>query len=577
MTAKIEFCNDVSVMGRKWEVKQGGEPSPFEDVDPTVVSIADARGFDPERFFRPSIKTEMPDPSVMKGMDEAVAKFCDAVETGKKIAVYGDYDVDGATSTSLMMRWLSAMGRPSPFYIPDRIKEGYGPNSAAIRRLREEHGTEFILFLDCGTRAHEPLGVAEELGMEIVILDHHLQDDRDPPGVLVNPNRRDETKEFGYLCTAGLAFLFLVAVQREMRSRGFFDETRLEVQLMDWIGLAALGTVCDLVPLKGLNRAIVARGMPKMGEITGLKALRYINGDPDLNEHTCGFVFGPCINAEGRIGDTRSGTMLLSTDDLDEAHEIAIKLFETNKERQEMTKAAQAAAVQIASTEMVDDSTIVIYNEDWHPGIVGIVASKVKDAVNKPTIIIGSGGTGSCRSVTGYNIGADVDAALAAEVISKGGGHMMAAGLHVNPKNVDKLRKLLCSRSAGYEHPPLEIDLAIGCGGMSASLLESMERLRPFGMGNPQPRIALHGGMVTRVEVMKGLHIKLHMAGRFGTAQALLFNAIGTPLGDALKLAEDKFVDVYGKARVDFFAGKKRPVLLIEDAMIKDDAVEAAA
>jgi single-stranded-DNA-specific exonuclease len=570
----VEFCNETSVLGRKWAIKDRIEGPKIDGIDPIVVSVAASRGFDATRFFAPTLHEEMPDPSIMKGMDEAVKAFCDAVIAGRKIAVYGDYDVDGATSTSMMIRWLRLMGNNAIFYIPDRLKEGYGPNEGAIRRLHAEEGIEFLLFLDCGTVAHKQLAVARDLGMEVVVIDHHDQNDQDPPAILVNPKRRDETGDYAYLCTAGLVFVFLVAVQREMRLRSFFNDERPAVSLQNWLGIVALGTVCDIVPLRGLNRAYVHLGLPKMGEIPGIKALTIANGDPEYNERTCGFVFGPCINAEGRIGDTRSGTMLLSTDDMDEAHDIAQKLVETNKERQEMTKAAQTAAVEIAVTTMQAYNTVVIYNEDWHPGIVGIVASKVKDAVNKPTVIIGSGGTGSCRSVTGYDIGADIRAAMSAGMLHKGGGHAMAAGLHVDPERVPELLEFLSARSAGFVHPPKEIDLAIPCGRVSPELIDAMMQLRPFGTDNPQPRVVIHGGYVSKVTVMKELHVKVMIAGRYGSNEAVIWNAIGTPLGDALRQSDDKFVDVYGTARVDTYGGKRKPVLIIEDAMIKENEDE---
>ncbi|MBY3433179.1 single-stranded-DNA-specific exonuclease RecJ [Rhizobium laguerreae] len=581
MTAIPEFCNDVSVRGREWQLKPQPDGPTIAGVHPSAVSVAVARGFDPERFFSPKLRDELPDPSIMKGMDEAVAIFCNAVEARKRIAIYGDYDVDGATSTSLLVRWLTWIGQPPIFYIPDRIAEGYGPNANAIRRLKEEHDIEFILFLDCGTRAHAPLAVGVELGIEMAILDHHDPDANDPPAVLVNPKRRDETGDYAYLCAAGLAFVFLVALNREMRNRGFFTEDRPEPDLKKWLGIVALGTVCDMVPLVKLNRVFVKMGLPLMGEIPGIRALQSVNatknGLPDFNEHTCGFVFGPCINAEGRIGDTRSGATLLAADDETVAMEMAVKLVETNKERQDITKAAESLAIEIATTQMAGDSTIVIYNDDWHPGIVGIVAGRVKDAVNKPAVVIGRGGTGSCRSVTGYSIGAAVDVALEAGVIDKGGGHMMAAGLHVKPENVGELRRILCEQSNGFKMQPVEVDMSIACGGLTVPLVEGMEVLRPFGMGNPQPRIVVHGGYVTRVQIMTGVHIKLHLAGRFGSCKALLFNGVGTPLGDALALAEDKFVDVYGRSRIDFHAGKNNAVILIDDAMIRPESAEESA
>lgn len=564
----IQFCAAKSVKGKQWAVKPLPVAIPPEGINEIAARVAVSRGFDPERFFAPAIKSEMPDPSSLKSMDEAVASFCDAVQANKKMLIYGDYDVDGATSTALILRWLTSMCHENVlYYISDRLKEGYGPNGDAIRRVHLEEGAEYLLCLDSGTTAHGPLGVAHELGMEIVIIDHHDPDDRDPPGILVNPKRRDEDRSLEYLCTAGLAFLFLVGVQREMRRRGFFNEDRPEINLMNWLGIVALGTVADLVPLVGLNRAYVSVGLPLMDRIAGINALNIANGDCGYTAQTCGFVFGPCINAAGRIGDTRQGTYLLWSDNTEEVEEMSRLLVETNKQRQDITKSIVETAIEKART-MEDDGIIVLYDPEWHPGIVGLAASKVKDAMDRPAVIIGAGGAASCRSVDGFDLGASVRAAMKAGILIKGGGHAMAAGLTVLPERIDELRAFLCETIVGFIAPPIPVDLAFKCGELNPDVVEGLEALEPFGMKNPKPRIALVGGQVRSVQIMKGLHVKLFVMGQDGETEVIMWNGIGTPLGDALAESEDHWIDIYGTARIDAFGGRRRATVIADDAMI---------
>jgi single-stranded-DNA-specific exonuclease len=595
---EIQFCNSVSVRGRTWAVRDTVEvDSVPAGVHPLAAGIAAARGFALDRYFAPSLKTEMPDPSRFKGMDEAVRRFCDAIVSGKSIAVYSDYDVDGATSASLILRWIRAVGSDAVYYIPDRMTEGYGLNSAAITKLREEVGIEFILFLDAGTTAHEPLATAKALGLESVVIDHHDPDGMrrdlelgDPetnylvpcpgevgiPATLVNPKRPDEDRAYDYLCTAGLAFLFLVAVNREMRQRGFF-ETVQEPDLKRWLGIVALGTVADVVPLVGLNRAYVALGLARMEDIPGLRALNVANGDVGYTAYTCGFKFGPCINAAGRIGNTRTGTLLLATDDLKEADELAQLLVETNEERKAIERAAVDEAIERLE-EFKDDPIAVIGDENWHPGVVGLVASRVKDRLNRPAVIIGQDGKSSCRSVEGFDIGQAVIAAYKAGILVKGGGHTMAAGLTVTQDRIDDLRAFLCDRAKDFVQPPVQIDVALKCGELTPGMVEAFGRMAPFDQkDNPEPMVAVYGGWVKSVRIMKERHVKLFLAGEAGESEALLWNAIGTPLGDALAASDDKFVDIYGTSEINVFGGKRRAVVRIMDAMIIDTQDDIAA
>jgi single-stranded-DNA-specific exonuclease len=592
----VEFCNTISLKGREWHYQPLPEGVvPYANVDKTIAELIVSRGFDQERFFNPSFAEEMPDPSTLIGMDAAVSAFCDAVQAGKKIAIFGDYDVDGATSTAIVLRWLRHVGREAVFYIPDREKEGYGPNVNAIRKLHEEFNSEFLLLLDTGTTAHESVNLAVELGMEVVIIDHHLQDANDPNAVLVNPNQRAETGDFHYLCTVGLAFLFLVGVQREMRKRNFFNERIPQVDLRKWLGLVALGTVADLMLLKGLNRAYVANGLAKMENIPGLVALAELNKNKKTSApapytaRNCGFVFGPCLNATGRISDTRMATLLLLTDDEQEAMKLAREAVETNLERQAMTELAKDEAIKQATTIYKDDPVLMLYDKSWHPGINGVVAGRVKEATNKPVIICGTYNydeaikdgsqlfTGSARTVDNFDIGGVVIAAKKAEIVVKGGGHKMAAGVTLAEARIPEFRAFLNEAAKNHKAPPLQIDLVIPCGKLNVELMNSIEMMAPFGNGNPEPRIALVGGYISRVEVFAENSLRVHVAGEFGIATCNLWRGVGTPLGNALMASKDRFVDLYGVAKLNTFRTQTSAQLNIEDAMIKGWSSEQLA
>lgn len=574
----IEYVNSLSVSKKEWSEFTPVKSPGYADISPEICGVVVSRGFEPETFFNPSFKA-MPDPYKLVGMEAAVKVFCDAVQAGKKIGIFGDYDVDGATSTSLLFRWIGRMGGDSVFYIPDRMTEGYGPNVNAVRLLKEQESVEFLMFLDTGTTAHDSLDLAAELGMEIVTIDHHEQDSRDPKGILVNPNqRREEGREFGYLCTVGLVFLFLVGVQREMRRRGFFTEDRKEVDLREWLGIVALGTVADLMPLVGLNRAYVTLGLPRMASIPGIKALSELNRSrkdntpAEFNEHNCGFVYGPCINAAGRIGDTRTGTFLLSTDDPDRAMEIARDLVEINAERKAMTELAKEKAITLATTVYKDDPVIVVYDNDWHPGIVGIVAGRIREATGKPAIVMGRHGenlSGSARTHENFKIGAAVIEAKEKGLLIKGGGHHMAAGVTIAEDRVEEFRAFMNKAAEGTKAPPVRVDLALPVGKLSVNLVQSMDRMQPFGMGNPKPKVVLYGGFISGTKVMNNGHVKIFLTGEAGNAEAILFFGEETELGRALLASKNKFVDILGTAQVNIWGTQQNAQIKIEDAMIQ--------
>lgn len=574
------FCNDTSVKGRQWAVPgKQDKVMALEGLPVEVAQVMENRGVtNAEEFLNPSFHGSMPDPYVLKGMAEAVERFVEALQKQEPIAFFGDYDVDGATSTAILVRHLRMLtGQEARFYIPDRITEGYGPNAGAMETLANQ-GTRLLVVLDSGTTAFAPIERAVELGMEVIVIDHHKAETRLPPATVINPKRTDEDGSLAYLCTAGLAFLFAVAVQRELRNRGFF-EGRSEPDLRELLGIVALGTVADMVPLVGLNRAYVKIGLPMMEQIPGIQALREQTGlePPFYTVYSCGFVYGPCINAGGRIGDTMTGARLLSTDDPDEASELAKKLHELNKERQEMQRRAVDQAMERCAGEASANKVTIVYDDIWHPGIVGLVASRLKDALDASTIVIGTGGKGSARAVDGFDIGqAIIDARLQGLLIA-GGGHAAAGGLTVDPEKIPQLQAFMDSVAEGFVHPPTRVDLILPCGKPDVATVEAMEALAPFGLGNPSPRLVITGGVLTKVLVLKGRHLKGFLSGPEGEAQFILFNGVESQLGKKLLAAQGHRVDLCGKAKLNEYGGKVSVQLHPEDAMIGEAVDHVAA
>lgn len=582
-----EFCNDVSALGRRWELREAEASSvpalSLRDgtrVPPEVSEVAARRGVvDVRSWLEPSLRAFMPNPSDLVGLDEAVERFCAAVENGETVAILGDYDVDGATSTSTLLRWLRMAGAAkATFHIPDRMTEGYGPNNGAISMLRER-GASLLVIADSGTQAFAQVTHAREIGFDVVILDHHepKEDGTLPDALVVNPKRLDCDQSLSYLCTAGLALLFLVGANRRLRQTGYFERAGIpEPRLVELLGLTALGTVADVVPLKGLNRAYVALGLEAMPLIPGLRALKQaINEgregqgrEVDWTSHGCGFNFGPCINAGGRISDTKLGTRLLTSEDSEECADIAGRLVELNRQRQELQKEMVGQCVERVAADNQDWPVIVVYDPDWHPGVVGLGASKVKDQFDRSAVVIGQGGKGSGRSVDGFNIGRAFLRAVEAGLLIKGGGHAAAGGLTVDPERIGELREFLAKEAEGLERPATKVDLARGVNDVSVDAVEAFELCAPFGMGNPRPRIAVTGGILEGVRLLKDKHVKARLRSGGATVDLILFNGVGTRLGEAIQAAEGRFLDVMGEASLNEYGGRVSIQVKPEDVMV---------
>lgn len=556
-----------SVRGKEWGVPATVSIDAPEGIDAEAAAIARRRGIDDlDRYFRPSLANSMPDPDRLPNMTEAVRLVCDAVEAATPIGIYGDYDVDGATSVALVLRWLRLIGRDAVFHIPDRIAEGYGVSVAGVERLYAE-GIRFLIVADSGTTAVEAMARAGELGMSTAVFDHHEPGSEIPPSVIVNP-KLAPGQEYGYLCSAGIVFLMLVGANRELDRRGFFAD-RPKPDLRKLLGLVALGTVADVVPLVGLNRAYVATGVARAGEIEGMRALVRATGQTEYTVAALGFVFGPCINAGGRIDDTRLGTVLLSSDDVEECDSLAGELAQINRDRQEIQKNIVDEAIERASTEGLGSaSAVVIHGPEWHPGVVGLAAAKLREAFDRPAVVIGQYGKASCRSVEGFDIGTAIIAAREAGLLLTGGGHPMAAGFTIDPIHFGDFREFLLPRAAAAVRPPVAVDIVVPAGGLTPDLVVSMKALAPFGAGNPNARIAVVGGILKRVYEIKSRHLKFFLRGPEGETQAILFNGVGTPFGEELRHSEGCCVDLLGTATIDSYQGIDTATLRPEDAMV---------
>jgi single-stranded-DNA-specific exonuclease len=536
-------------------------------------------------FLDPTLKSLMPDPSHLRDMDTAAARIADAIIAKQPVAIFGDYDVDGACSSALMKRFLEHHETPGRIYIPDRIFEGYGPNVAAIETLISE-GAKLIVTVDCGTTSFEPLAAARRLATDVVVIDHHQADERLPEvAAVVNPNRQDDISGQGALCAAGVVFLVLVAVTRELRRRGFYAATP-EPDLLALLDLVALATVADVVPLIGLNRAYVKKGLAVMRarDNVGLTALVDAAGltTPPTPYHL-GFILGPRINAGGRIGNAALGATLLSTTDPIEAARIAELLNRLNKERKDIETLVLEEALAMADRQVTDDPSraiVVVASDAWHKGVVGLVASRLVERFRRPACVIAwdgdaarvNDGTGSLRSIPGVDLGSAVRAAVAAGLLLKGGGHAMAAGLTVSRQGLPALEQHLLSHlgaatTSAQDAAGLDIDAALVASGATPELMDMIERVSPFGQGNSEARFVLPAHRVKFAKLVGEAHVRVILEGGDGARlDAIAFRAAGQPLGDTLMSTGGMPLHVAGHLRRDTWGGRDRVELQIEDA-----------
>lgn len=525
-------------------------------------------------FLTPTLRALMPNPSSLRDMEAAAARLAQAIRQNEAVTIFGDYDVDGGTSSALLLRFLSHCGLNAGLYIPDRLKEGYGPNAGAFNQIAAS--SKLVICVDCGTTAHEPLRHARDIGLDVIVLDHHAAEPALPPCVaLVNPNRLDDTSGQGTLCAAGVTYLFIIAVNRLLRAEGYYGAAVAEPDLLQWLDLVALGTVADVVPLTGLNRAYVSQGLRVLARTqnAGLAALLHIGRatlPPDA--FTAGFVLGPRVNAGGRVGKSDLGARLLACDDADEALALAVQLDSFNVQRKEVEAEVLAAAEYQAEQEG-DTPFLLLAAEGWHPGVIGIVAARLKDRYHRPCFVIGLDGDigkGSGRSIRGLDLGAMVIAARQAGLLINGGGHAMAAGLTVERANIAPLRAFFAERTAKFLAaspivPSLTLDGMVAGGAATPDFIAQLERLKPFGTGNPEPRFALPACRIARADVVGEKHVRLIFTCGGARLTGIAFRALDSALGKAL-LESREPLHLAGYLRADNWNGRNGVQLQIEDA-----------
>ncbi len=591
------FGIENSLGGRSWRWRGGnmdvgaqvsGEGFGLEDdlVTQLLLSRGVARE-DLERHRNPTLRSFLPDPSEFRDMDIAAERLVQAVLTNEAVTIYGDYDVDGATSAALLVRLLRMLGHEARYYIPDRLLEGYGPSGEALVRIGEE-GSSLIVTVDCGAMAHEALAMAHTAGVDVIVVDHHKCSVELPKTVaLVNPNRLDESDigaSHGHLAAVGVAFLLAIATVRCLRDRGFFAGMA-EPDLMSLLDLVALGTVADVAALHGLNRAFVAQGLKVMARRENIGMAALIDASRLNRAPTCsdlGFALGPRINAGGRVGEATLGVRLLTTEDADEARDISAKLSTLNEERRAIEAEVQEAA-EAQLDRQHNRAVVVVAGQGWHPGVIGIVAGRIKEKTGKPTLVIAldadpdGNGKGSGRSIAGVDLGAAIIAASENGLLIAGGGHAMAAGLTIAPGQLDPLSDWLDAQLgstvvAAMAGQAMLLDLAVAPGGLTPQLVATLESAGPYGMGWPGPRIVVGPVRLIKADIVGNDHLRLIVGGQDGGSfKAIAFRAAQSAMGQALLHgAQGRKIWLAGRAKIDDWGSRPAAELHLEDAAWAD-------
>jgi single-stranded-DNA-specific exonuclease len=577
-----------SLSGRSWRFREHDQEAARglerTGLDAGFAQLLASRGVNADMvqtFLDPRLKTQLPEPYRFAHMERAALRFVDAVKAGEHIAVFGDYDVDGACSSALLLNFLRRIGGDALLYIPDRMTEGYGPSPGAMRALRER-GASLVVTVDCGAAAHEALAAARDVGLDVIVLDHHAVEKNPPAFAHVNPNGPDDRSGVTYLCAAGLTFVFLVAVQRRLRQDAWFAANGAsEANFLDQLDLVALATVADVVPLVGVNRAFVRQGLAKLHRLErpGFAALaRLASSEPPFSAYHLGFIFGPRINAGGRVGRCDLGARLLASDDVTEADALALVLDRHNRERQAIERIILDSANDLAAAQ-ADSRFVLVAGNGWHAGVVGIVAGRLKERYRKPVLVAGfndDGATavarGSARSVAGVDLGAIVRAAHEAGHLEGGGGHAMAAGFSVKRDKLaafcDFVRnRLETQRPAIAAADDLFADGLVAASGATLELLAGLDRAGPYGAGNPEPVFLMPDMQVVYADIVGNNHVRLRLAARDGESiGAIAFRTADSPLGEALLKSRGRRLHVAGKLKRDDYGGKAKVQLHLEDA-----------
>ena len=579
---------DLSISGRVWRRRPVDERMSRHlcqhlGIGDDLASILVGRGHTVETaedYLNPSLRAHLPDPLVLKDMEAAASRLARAIETSEQIAIFGDYDVDGATGTALLSRFIQMAGGQSRTHIPDRVKEGYGPNIPALQKLQSE-GATLLVTVDCGINAFDPLQAAQESRLDVIVLDHHQAGPSLPPAIaVVDPNRLDDGAELGQLAAVGVCFMAVVAVNRLLREQGYYQKNAIaEPDLRLLLDLVALGTVADMVPLTGVNRVLVAQGLKiaHQQHNIGLQALASVARiDSPLDTYHLGFLLGPRINAGGRVGDSSLGSDLLSTDDPARAVAIAQQLDSYNHARRDIEETHFNEALASIS-DQPNEPCLFILGQDWHPGVIGIVASRLVERFRLPCFVLAVDqkaglAKGSARSVVGIDIGNLVAAARQAGHLEAGGGHYMAAGFSLKSRQIEGFKEFLLARLTEKtgDSPAswtLDLDGILSPEGVSLDLTDELERLAPFGQGNSEPRFAIMRTRVSYARVVGSDHVSLSFGDEIGKKiGAIAFRCAASPLGQALLAAPGgEAVSLAGRIRRNSWQGRQRVQLQIDD------------
>jgi len=580
--------NSLSISGKSWILKQFNQEDlnfikdnySLDEITSKLLSIRKIKKEEINSFLNPLIKNFLPNPNILLDMEKATTRTFKGILNGDKIGIFGDYDVDGATSTALIGNYLSELNLEYEIYIPDRKKEGYGPSIKSFKKLIDK-GVKLIFTVDCGTLSFEAINFAKENNIDVIVLDHHQSEIKLPKAFsIINPNRFDDSSDLKYLCAAGVAFIFLVALNRELRKKEWFLQNKVrEPNLINCLDLVSLGTICDVVPLKGLNRAFVKQGLKiiKSKKNLGIKTLLdicKIETNPTI--YHLGFMLGPRINAGGRVGKCSHGANLLLGKNPQNSFKLASELNEYNKERQILEKDLLQKILN-ETKDYSNDPVLILSGENWHEGIIGIVAARLKDKFNKPVILIsieGDIGKASARSIVGFDIGSVIISATQDNILLKGGGHKMAGGFSIKVEKIDEFKKLIFKKFQTINEDlskdkPLFLDSIISPSAVNLEFFNKVSLLSPFGSGNPEPRFVIEDVKTISGKIVGEKHIKSILVGKEGsTIKTIAFNAVGGDLGEYLLKKNNKFFNIAGKLSLNEWKGQSNVEFIIDDISV---------
>ena len=580
--------SSLSLSGKKWILKKYNQEELtfikdnffLDEITSKLLSIRNIKRDEIKSFLSPSIKNFLPNPNILKDMEKTTSRTCRAILNNEKIGIFGDYDVDGATSTALLGNYFSELNLDYEIYIPDRKKEGYGPSVNGFQELIDKK-VKIIFTVDCGTLSYEAINFAKEKKIDVIVLDHHQSEINLPSAFsIVNPNRLDDKSNLQYLCAAGVSFMFLVSINRKLRSNGWFEKKNItEPNLINCLDLVSLGTVCDVVPLVGLNRAIVKQGLKiiKTKKNLGLKTLIdicKIEANPSI--YHLGYLIGPRINAGGRVGKCSHGANLLLNKDPKYSFKLALELDQYNKERQMLEKDLLQKILN-ETKKHTSDPVLVLSGKNWHEGVIGIVAARLKDKFNKPVIIIslnGDEGKASARSIVGFDIGSVIISATQEKILLKGGGHKMAGGFSIKIENINKFKQFVFKKFRGINEDlksdkPLFLDSIISPSAVNLDFYNKVDLLSPFGSGNPEPRFIIEDLKTVNGKIVGDKHIKSVLLGKDGSViKSIAFNATDKDLGIYLLKKNNKSFNIAGKLSLNEWKGQSNVEFIIDDISV---------